>query len=294
MAKVTIGRRYRGRAPVPINWEGLLRIFVAIWGERALQLSKFPQVIGGVYASWYDDSGAKHDADSLDEVRQAYQQYKTALISFSGSLEARPRCEFKYWPARAEAFINVQAGNKETAEQIIAVVSHEFPLTAKYVYISYDTSEIDLATYVGKILEERLAPSVSVFIAKRDIKLGTDPLKVMLDEQLLHAEALIALCSTKFKASPWLWWESSAVWARKGLVVPLFVDILPSLFDGPITLVCQGGHFFEATDMNSTLRAVMGKVCPGHAYKELTSKEVTELERLRSRHPSKQLIQSTE
>ena len=282
MVRVTIRRSYRGRAHEPVIWEALLRIFITIWGEKALSLQKFPQVIGGVWALWEDDSGAKHDADSLDEVRQAYQQCKTALISFGGSLEGRPRCEFKYWPARTEAFINVQAGNKETAEQIIAVVSHEFPLIAKYVYISYDTSEIDLATYVGKILEKRLAPGVSVFIAKRDIKLGTDPLKVMLNEQLLHAEALVALCSTKSKASPWLWWESSTVWARRGLVIPLFVDISPIQFDGPMTLVCQGGHFFEATDINSTLRAVIGRVCPGHACKELTPEEVTDLQRLRS------------
>jgi len=282
MVRVTIRRSYRGRAHEPVSWEALLRIFITIWGEKALSLQKFPQVIGGVWALWEDGLGAKHEADSLDEVGQAYQQHKTALISFSGSLEAHPRCNFRYWPANAEASIDVRAGDQETVDRIIGVVRQEFPLVAKYVYISYDTAEIDLALYVAKVLKKRLTPGVSVFVAKRDIQPGANWLKVMLNENLLHAEALVAVCSAKSKASPWLWWESSAVWARKGLVAPLFVDISPGQFDGPITLVCQGRRFFEVTDMNSTLCAVIGKVCPGHSCKQLRPQEVAELERLRS------------
>src|SRR5262249_12921973 len=48
-------------------------------------------------------------------------------------------------------------------------------------------------------------------------------------------------------------------------------------FDGPITLVCQGRSFFEVADINSALRALIGKVCPGHQYEELTAREINEL-----------------
>lgn len=282
MAKTTIRRSYRGRAEEPVNWNALLQIFDAIWGKSNRSLPKFPQTVGAIHAVWRDALDAEYEADHIDEVGQAYQQRKTAFISFTGFFQRVPRCDFRYWPAKAEASIDIKAGDQETAEQIIAVVRQEFPLVAKYVYISHDTAEIDLATYVAKVLEKRLVPGVSVFIAKRDIKPGANWLKVMLNEQLLHAEALVALCSAKSKASPWLWWESSAVWARRGLVVPLFVDISPSQFDGPITLVCQGRCFFEVKDMNSTLRAVVSKVCPAHSCKELTLEEVAELDRLRS------------
>ncbi len=285
MAKTTIRRSYRGRAREHVNWKALLQIFDTIWGEETRSLPKWPQVIGAIDASWRDASNTEYKADSLDEVGQAYEQYKTSFISFSGSLGQEPRCDFKYWPAKAEASIYVQASDLKTAEQIITAVRQEFPLVARYVFISYDTAEFELATYMEKVLEKRLVPGVSVFVAKHDIEPGANPLKVMLREQLLHAEALVALCSAKSKASPWLWWESSAVWARRELVVPLFVDLSPSEFNGPITLVCQGRCFFEVADMNSTLRAVIGKVCPGHPCEELTPEEVTELKRLRSRSP---------
>ncbi len=282
MAQTTIRRSYQGRAGEPVSWEALLRIFDTIWGEAARSLPKYPQIIGAIHASWSDALGTNYEADSLDEVSRAYQQRRTASISFNGLFQRVSRCSFRYCPDKVEASIDVQAGDQETAEYIIAAVRREFPLDAKYVFISYDTAELELATYMANALEKRLVPGVSVFVAKHDIEPGANPIKVMLEEQLLHAEALVALCSAKSKASPWLWWESSAVWARRGLVVPLFVDLSPSEFNGPITLVCQGRCFFELADMNSTLRAVIGKVCPGHPCEELTLEEVAELERLRS------------
>ncbi len=281
MAKDIITRSYKGRAVEPVSWEALLRIFDTVWGGAARSLPKGMQAIGAVHALWHDASGNEHEADSLAEVGQAYQQKKTESISFNGWLERGPRCYFRYWLAKVEAYIHVRAGDEETAERIITAVRQEFPLVAKYVFISYDTSECELATYMAKILKKRLVPGVSVFVAERDIEPGASWLKVMLEEQLLHAEALVALCSNRSKTSPWLWWESSAVWARGGLVTPLFVDLSPREFNGPITLVCQGRSFFEVADMNSTLRAVIGKVCPDHPCEELMPEEVVELEKLR-------------
>lgn len=194
MAKTTTRQSYQGRAGEPVSWEALLRIFDTIWGEAARSLPKYPQIIGAVHASWHDALNTKYEADSLDEVSQAYEQHKTSSISFSGFGQGL-RCDFKYCPVKAEASIYVQASDLKTAEQIINAVRQEFPLVAKYVFISYDAAEFELADYMKKVLEKRLVPGVSVFVAKRDIKPGANPLKVMLEEQLLHAEALVALCS---------------------------------------------------------------------------------------------------
>jgi len=279
MAQSIFTRSYLGRAEQPVEWEALLRIFDTICGPMARSLPQFPDIIGHCRASWEDRSGVEHEAESLDEIGQAYQQYQTAYISFR-RLQSGYVCAFGYWPAKAEASMKVRVENQAIAEQYVAAVRREFPLIAKYVFISYDTTEYDLAQYIAKILERRLAPGVSVFVAKRDILPGANPLKVMLEEQLLRAEALVALCSRRSKTSPWLWWESSSVWARGHVVVPLFIDISPSEFGGPITLVYQGRSFFEMADINSALCTLIGKVCPGHQYEELTAGEVDELNTL--------------
>lgn len=80
MAKVTITRSMSGKANEPVAQDALIRIFDSIWGSDARSLPKYPDVIGAIHASWEDGSGATHEADSLDEILQAYQQKKTAYI----------------------------------------------------------------------------------------------------------------------------------------------------------------------------------------------------------------------
>jgi hypothetical protein len=270
-----------GRARQPVEWDAILRIFDTIWGRENRLLPKYPDAIKNMHGSWEDSQGVKYDAESLDEIGPAYQRHETAVISLRSFGQPLFRCHFTYWPSKAEAYFEVYASDQATADQGVAAVKQEFPLIAKYIFISYDTKEYDLALYIAKVLEARLVPGAEVFVAKRNILPGAPPLKVMLEDQLLHAEALVALCSKRSQTSPWLWWESSAVWARGHLVVPLFIDITPNEFGGPITLVCQGRSFFEVVDINSALCAVIDKVCPGHQYEELTVSEVDELNTLK-------------
>ena len=279
--QTTVTRRYRGRAPEPVSWEALVRIVDSLWGESARSLPKYPKVIGGIYGRWFDGRSIQHEAESIDEIERAYKQFETASIVFTGSIGKGPSSAFQYWPSKGEAFIEVQAPDETTANQLISSVQKEFPLIERYVFISYDTSDYNLATFVAKVVEKRMIPGINVFVAKRDIPAGANPLKVMLEEQLLHAEALLALCSDHSKSSPWLWWESSAVWAKGGLVIPLFIDILAGQFDGPITLVCQGRSLFDVVELNSALDSLTTKLCPGHKYEQLTSQEVSELKGLR-------------
>lgn len=279
MAQTILTRRYIGRAQEPVDWEALVRIFDFLWGERARSLPKYPDVIGAVHGKWIDGNDAQHEAASLDEIEHAYKKFETASIVFSGSIERGPHSFFQYQPSKAEAFIEVQAPDEATADQLIGSVSKVFPHTERYVFISYDTSDYNMATFIAKVVERRMAPGINVFVAKRDIPAGANPLKIMLEEQLLRAEALLALCSSQSKSSPWLWWESSAVWAKGGLVIPLFVDLSPIEFDGPITLVCQGRSFFDVTELNSALNSLIARLCPGQTCEELTEQEVVELQK---------------
>lgn len=282
MAKTTVTRVYRGKAIEPIAWEALLRIFDGLWGEEARTLPKFPKVFGGVYAIWNDAEGVRHEVESLNELIESYQKELTASIFLEGSINLGPNSNFKYWPARAEASLRVEASDATTADKLINVVKNEFPLIIRYVFISYETSEIDLAIFIKDVIKRRLDPGISVFVAKRDIPPGSNPQKVMLEEQLLNAEALVALCSKKSKESPWLWWESSAVWAKGGLVIPLFIDISPNDFNGPITLVCQGRSFFEVDDINSVISALFTKISPDKKVNGLNNAEIDELNALSS------------
>ena len=259
MAKTTVTRVYRGRAIEPISWEAILRIFDGLWGEEARTLPFYPEVIGSVLATWNDAAGIKHKVESLSELIESYQQELTAYIFIGGSINHNSNCNFEYWPARAEASFEVKASDIATAERLVEFVKNEFPLVMKIVFISYDTSEYQLATFIAGVIQKRLAPGISVFVAKRDISPGSSPLKVMLEEQLLRAEALVALCSQQSKNSPWLWWESSAVWAKGRLVIPIFINISPTEFNGPIALVCQGRSFLMRMILTQYYRSLSTK-----------------------------------
>jgi hypothetical protein len=287
MAQTTVTRKYKGKAQGHVNWDAILRIFDALYGEKARSLPKYPAVIGAVHGKWIDSDNAQHEAASLEEIKDAYNKYKTASIIFSGSIDKRHYSFFQYWPSKAEAFVEVQAPDNTTADQLIGSVSKEFPYRERYVFISYDTSEYAMAAFIANVVQKRMVHGINVFVAKRDIPAGENPLKIMLEEQLLHAEALLALCSRQSKSSPWLWWESSAVWAKGGLVIPLFVDLSPNEFDGPITLVCQGLSFFDVTELNSALKSLIKKLCPGQKYEQLTKQEIAELQKFHEMYKNK-------
>lgn len=283
MAKTTVTRVYRGRAIEPIGWEALLRIFDSLWGEEARSLPKFPKVFGGVIAIWVDAANVKHEVESINELIDSYQKELTAFIFLGGSINHGPDCNLEYWPAKAQASFKVEASDAATADKLVEAVKHEFPMEVeKIIFISYDNSQYKLATFIAGVIQRQLPPGILVFVAKRDILPGSNPLKVMLEEQLLRADALVALCSKQSKLSPWLWWESSAVWARGGLVIPLFIDISPNEFNGPITLVCQGRSFFEVDDINSIIAALVAKVSPDKQVNGLNDEEIVELRGLSS------------
>lgn len=286
MAHTTVSRSYTGRAESPASWDSLLDLFDKAWGADARALPAYPNVIGGVFARWTDGQGNEHKADNLDELGAAYKGHETAAITITGHIEDRPRCSLHYRPARATVAFSVDAGDVATVDAFVESVRQVFPLTARYIFVSYDTSELECARFVQDVLEARVAPGVTVFVAKRDIEPGTNPLKVMLEEQLLRAEALVAMCSRRSKSSPWIWWESSAVWARGGLVVPLFIDLDANSFGPPLTSVCQGRKLFDPDELFTAVRTVVERVSPGWPCPKLTDEEQLKLKSIQNRQDS--------
>lgn len=130
MAKSIFKSKFSGRAEEPVEWDAILRIFDVVWGIgiEARSLPKYPAIIGFLDASWVDASGVEHQAESLDEVGQAYQRFETYSISFGGHLKTSPICRFLYWPAKAEVSIAIQADDQTIVDQVISTVRKEFPL----------------------------------------------------------------------------------------------------------------------------------------------------------------------
>lgn len=242
-----------GRAGSPIPWEALVRIFDTIWGPDAHRLGGYPLRVGNIRAFWEDAAGTEHNAALLEDIRAPYEREETSRIVFTGRVGYGPGGVFAYAPADAAAQVLIQAS---------------------------DEGIVEAAHYWRNVLKARLDAAVSVFVAKRGGLTPGDDWSRVIRDQLLNAEMLIALCSTASKSSPWVFWESGAVWGRGKPVVPLFLRISANDFNGPITLYCQGGSFFDIGDMNQALQTVVGQVCPGLPCPDLTTEEVEELQRL--------------
>jgi len=153
------------------------------------------------------------------------------------------------------------------------------------VFISYASDEVDLADFIKNILLRVSDNKIEVFVAKRDIASGADPLKTMLNEKLRNADAIIPICSYKSKGTPWLWWESASVWAKTGNVHPLFTNITANVFGGPLTLVVQGKEFFIKQEFFQTIGTLCKNIGISPNQLDFTEEEAvryTELEEANS------------
>ncbi len=83
MVKSVAKGNYTGRAHELVSWDVLLQIFDTIWGKNARSLPTYPAVIGGVNASWHDSKGTEYDAESLDDIEEAYLYRLENIIDFT-------------------------------------------------------------------------------------------------------------------------------------------------------------------------------------------------------------------
>ncbi|MFH1521813.1 MAG: toll/interleukin-1 receptor domain-containing protein, partial [archaeon] len=272
---------YRGFSEKPLSSEQLLDLFDNLWGKDARELPKYPKVIGGVSAFWRSADGVKHNASSMSEILNAYKKELTYDIYVGGKINENPRILLSYIPAKREATFQITAQNEEMANQYIEYAKEMFPKKSiPSVFLSYASGELALADFVKKIITNWVGDQLDVFIARRDISPGDNPLKVMMEKKLKLAEAIVPICSMQSRKSPWVWWESASIWARNKNIYPLFTNISPNDFGAPLILVSQGKEYFDKEEFMATMQAICDYfgIKPFRNY--LSEEEIDEIAKL--------------
>jgi hypothetical protein len=289
MAKTSHHRTVQGRVDAPLDWAEIASFFDACFGLQRRALPRFPQALGTIYARWQEVDGIIHEAQSLEELERAYHDRVTFQIEFGsvGLPDPPEQMDFSYRPGVGDATLTVTTSSQRTLEDLVSAFSQLFPLPIGCVFVSYDTRELPIAEFLKNLLERRLGPGVPVFVAKRDIRVGDDPTKKMITESLLRATAILSICTPLSKTSPWLWWETATVWARNQLVIPLFADISPRDFDGPINVLLQGRQLFDRAELMDAIGEVMRRIVPSRDIEELTESEQKEYDALRRKKGGK-------
>lgn len=244
MSKVTFS--YKGLSTEHLSSAQLSLLFDEYWGSENRSLPGYPIVIGHIQASCKNADGNIHHVTHIDELIKVYDEKLTAEIHIKGGVgENAPRTTFVYIPSKKKAGVAVTA-EKTVASKYVDFLKGLFPMmNIPVIFISYATPELSYADYIKKILETRLGDKATVFVAKRSIKTGDHPFNVMLNKNLLKADALVPICTPLSKESNWLWWETSSVWTREGYVSPLFANISPDDFGEPVKSLYQGNDFFD-------------------------------------------------
>ena len=182
MAKITKSRTMVARVDTPLEFPVLESFFDACFGLGKRNLPKFPQALGHISARWKEKNGAMHEAESLEELKEAYEGRVTYQLEFSGSLLPNPpeNVSFLYRPGLGDATLEIKTSSDAILKTLFSKFKQLFPLPIGGVFVSYDTRELCLAEFLKAVLEARLGPGVPVFVAKRDIRAGDDPTKKMI------------------------------------------------------------------------------------------------------------------
>lgn len=272
---------YIGYSKETLSPEELLKLFDILWGEDARELPGFPQVIGGIIASWHSADGILHNVSHINELIEAYKKQITYDVRILGSINNKPRITFVYIPAHRKATLAITAKTEEIANEYLSQVKNMFPEQEKpIVFISYAKDELALADFIKKVLARISGDKINIFVATRDIRPGADPLKVMMEEKLKSAEAIIPICSRLAKESSWVWWESASVWARSYKVYPLCTNISLGEFGSPLNLVTQGRNYFDQKELTETIHEICGQFKLSVVDKGLVGEELVEYKKL--------------
>jgi len=178
MAKITKSRAMAARVDTPLEFPALESFFDAFFGLGKQALPKFAQALGHISARWQEKDGAMHEAESLEELKEAYERGVTYQLEFSGSRLPKPpeNISFLYRSGLGDATLEIRTSSNTAINTLVSQFKQLFPLPIGGVFVSYDTRELRLAEFLKAVLEARLGPGVPVFVAKRDINPGTTQL----------------------------------------------------------------------------------------------------------------------
>ena len=190
--------------------------------------------------------------------------FSLALLEASALLQAAVR------PARLPS---VSDSDKATTTGIGSLLQYTRRMLKRndLIFLSWGgRSSENVASTLQPILQSHF-PSRQVFFSRTSIAIGEDPLKRMLDEGLLKAKVLIAVLTKDSGARPWVVWETATVWAKGGLVVPIFVDLSPGEVPGPLAVRVQGARIRERQEVDRALGRIANAV--GGARHQVLSDE---------------------
>jgi TIR domain len=231
-------------------------LFDALVSPERHGLESWPEVMGTVSASWMDADGNLYRVGDLDELREAYEAFKTYSVGFTcfggdlltSSFSYRPGAQ----PPTAEADVQ---GPPVAVEAAIRLVQAVFPNppSGDIVFLSWSGDVARrVAAVLQKVFQERL-PGASVFLSSTSIEPGEPPMRMMLHENLRKARAVVAVLTQESANRPWVVWETASAWGRGATVIPVFVDIRPSEVEGPLTTETQGIRYND--------RAALDQAC---------------------------------
>lgn len=284
MAKVSnVGRVYRGRRAERLTWDELLELWDALFDTRELETrlsagsGKASRIVSNPDASWIDRQGTKFEAETLDEVRAVYEGDQAREILFTGTLKAWR--EVHYWPTgplpAVEAKVN---GPAAEVAQVIGTFASAFPIPIRQVvFISWGGDAQDLAKALRTIVGDRVPTGVEVFFSTADINPGGNPSKVMIDENLQHADVTLAVLTPKSAVRPWLLWETAATWARGKWVIPLWAGLDPKDAPAPIQTLHQGRSLFDRQELDDALAETARRLAI-EPLAPITEEEMADLE----------------
>jgi hypothetical protein len=260
-----------------VEWSVLEKIFIALFGREARSLKTYPETLQSVWARWVDANGVEHTATALSEVAEAYSRQETFGVTFSGRSERREMCSFEYWPGGEPRARVIVQGPPEEVGAMIAPVRAAFPFQRSVLFISWSGSRSRrVAEVLRELIERRMPPGGEVFFSPAGIPAGENPLKVMLDRNLLVADAHIVVVTREAADSYWVSWEVASSWARGKTVIPLFVGVEPNEVERPLKHLVQGARLEDATELTRAIGELVSAV-GGQADSPLSAEEFASL-----------------
>jgi hypothetical protein len=278
MAQVWVSKVFSGSSAEPIVWDKLLTVFDSIYGEDTRELRSYPHTYHHVNAAWIDKKGNEHPSSSLEELREAYEKHLTYEVRFSGWRQDGRPCKFSYFPGwsppTAEAFIQF---TENTIKPVVDILNEVFPIQRQIIFLSWSGARAKaVAKCIAPIIQSRLPAGVRVFFSETDIFTGDNPLKTMLDDNLLPAIVQVPILTEVSYTRPWLVWETAAAWALQKHVIPLFVNVTAHKVGAPITSLKQGVRIDKDGDLDRLIVSIVEKV-GGDTPTSLSVEEVQEI-----------------
>jgi hypothetical protein len=129
MAKIEFNKLYSGRTDKRPAWKVFEEVFDLVWGKEFHSLPTFPEVTEGVSGNWLDTNGNTHNAENLDEIRQAYNYVEEEIEDFTLIGDVGGHAILMYYPKTKEIHFQIRSYDKEKVAASLKIIQDYFPLS---------------------------------------------------------------------------------------------------------------------------------------------------------------------